>query len=147
MDIAWQRVTEVTQRGAETVARVLVKQGEVAADRAEQAVEELLGRSEGPRRALTALLRGETDRAVALLGLARQRDLDRLQARIDELEAQPPAAPPPPPGPSAAGPAAAEPPPAAQRPRTSAAAKRAAAKARGAGDAATPSTDTTGSLG
>lgn len=133
MDIAWQRWAGATQRGAESLVRVLVQQGEVAADRAEQAVEGLLDRSEGPRRVVSSLVVGEAERAVARLGLARQRDVERLQARIDELERRPaPAADVPAP----AGAAVPERPPAAKRPRTSAAAKRAAGRGPSAGDGA-----------
>lgn len=86
MDGAWQRVAQVTLGGAETVMRTLVRQGEVAADRAEQALDDLLGRSEANRQALTALVGGEIERAVGRLGLVRGEDLDGLRARIDELE-------------------------------------------------------------
>ncbi len=56
----------MTQRGAGAVVRTVVRQGEVAADRAEQVVADLLGRN----------------------GLARQSDLDELGKRVSELEEQ-----------------------------------------------------------
>jgi len=135
VDIAWQRWAGVTQRGAESLVRVLVQQGEVAAERAEQVVEQLLDRSESPRRVVSSLVTGEAERAVARLGFARQRDVERLQARIDELERRPAAAADAPP-PAGAGVAAPERPVAAKRPRTSAVAKRAAARGPSAADGA-----------
>ena len=80
-------VTSLTRRGAESIVRALVQQGEVAADRAERAVDELLVRSERNRSALAELVRRETERVVARLGLARQEDVDILAARVARLEA------------------------------------------------------------
>lgn len=80
-------VTSLTRRGAESIVRTLVQQGEVAADRAERAVDELLARSERNRSALAELVRTETERVVARLGLARQGDLDALDERVARLEA------------------------------------------------------------
>lgn len=70
MDGTWQRVAHATQRGAGSVMRTLVRQGEVAAERAEQVVEELLGRAEAERETVTRL----------------KADVDRLEARVAELE-------------------------------------------------------------
>jgi polyhydroxyalkanoate synthesis regulator phasin len=90
---SWQRYldaasgfTAMTQQRAERVVKALVKQGEVAAERAERAVDELLRRSETNRKALASLVRSETERAVGRLGLARQQDVDRLQPKIAQLE-------------------------------------------------------------
>ncbi|MFO8076475.1 MAG: phasin family protein [Actinomycetota bacterium] len=80
-------VTSLTRRGAESIVRTLVQQGEVAADRAERAVDELLARSERNRSALAELVRTETERVVARLGLARDEDLDALAERVARLEA------------------------------------------------------------
>lgn len=80
-------VTALTRRGAESIVRTLVQRGEVAADRAERAVDELLARSERNRAAVAELVRQETERVVDRLGLARQEDLDALTARIARLEA------------------------------------------------------------
>ncbi len=80
-------VTSLTRRGAESIVRTLVQQGEVAADRAERAVDELLARSERNRSALAELVRTETERAVGRLGLARQEDVDALAERVARLEA------------------------------------------------------------
>jgi polyhydroxyalkanoate synthesis regulator phasin len=92
---AWQRyldaatdVSIVTRQRAEQVVKALVKQGEVAAERAEKAVDELLKRSEQNRKVMGALVRSETEKAVGRLGLARQADIDRLERKIAQLERQ-----------------------------------------------------------
>jgi polyhydroxyalkanoate synthesis regulator phasin len=101
-DDGWQRyldaasaLGDLTLRGAESLVRTLVRRGEVAADAAEGLVEDLLARSQRNRRWIVGLVTAETERTVARLGLARQRDLDRaearvvaLTARVDRLEAQ-----------------------------------------------------------
>jgi polyhydroxyalkanoate synthesis regulator phasin len=81
-------VTEVTRRRAEQVVRSLVKQGEIAADNMERAVEELLQRSEQNRKAVSTLVKAESERAVTRFGLARKRDLERLENQVERLEAQ-----------------------------------------------------------
>jgi polyhydroxyalkanoate synthesis regulator phasin len=83
-DDGWQRAL----RGAEALARTLVRRGEVAADAAEALVEDLVARSERNRRWIIGLVTAETERTVARLGLARQRDLDRAEARIVALTAR-----------------------------------------------------------
>lgn len=95
MDKGWRRyleaaggATEIPRKRAEQLVKTLVKQGEVAADKAEKAVEDLVKRSEGNRKAIASLARTETERAVGRLGLARQKDVEKLQAKIDKLEAQ-----------------------------------------------------------
>lgn len=93
MNKAWQRyleaasgLTDTTQQGAERVVKTLVKQGEVAAERAEKAVDDLLKRSEQNRKAFSAVVRTETEKAIGRLGVVRQRDLDRLERRVAQLE-------------------------------------------------------------
>jgi polyhydroxyalkanoate synthesis regulator phasin len=90
---AWQRyleaasgLTETTQHRAEQVVKSLVRQGELAAERAEKAVDDLLKRSEQNRKAFSAIVRSETEKAVGRLGLARQADLDRLERKLDRIE-------------------------------------------------------------
>lgn len=92
---AWQRyvdaagsLTQTTRKRAESIVRNLVKQGEIASDRAEKAVEDLLNRSEENRKAVASIVRTETERAVGRLGLARQSQVDRLAERVDKLEQQ-----------------------------------------------------------
>lgn len=93
MNDTWQRyldtasgLTQVTRQRAEQIVRSLVKQGELAADTMEKNVEELVRRSEENRKAVLAIVKSETERAVGRLGLARQRDIERLQRKVDRLE-------------------------------------------------------------
>lgn len=93
METAWQRyletateLTAVTRRRAEAVVRSLVKQGEVAADRAERSVEDLLARSERNRRVVSELVTREVERTVDRLGLVHREELDRLTERVERLE-------------------------------------------------------------
>ncbi|MGH8929606.1 MAG: phasin family protein [Egibacteraceae bacterium] len=91
MDNAWQRFSEVTQgtqKRAEQVVRALVRRGEVEAARSERNVEGLLFRVEQNRKAIASIVRSEIEDAVRRLGLARQSDIDRLQAKIARLEAE-----------------------------------------------------------
>lgn len=95
MNKAWQKyldmasgLTQVTQKRAESVVRSLVKQGEIATDRAEKAVDELLSRSESNRKAVASIVKSETDKAVGRLGLARKKDIDALERKIERLERQ-----------------------------------------------------------
>jgi polyhydroxyalkanoate synthesis regulator phasin len=79
-------LTEVTQRRAEQLVKGLVKQGEVAAERAEKVVDDLLKRSQQNRKTIAGLVKTETERAVERIGLARQADVQRLERKIAELE-------------------------------------------------------------
>ena len=95
MDNAWQRylevvsgVTQLTQRRAEEVVRALVRRGEIEASKGEKTVEGLLSRVEQNRKAVASIVRSEMDDAVRRMGLARQSDIDRLQAKIARLEAE-----------------------------------------------------------
>lgn len=95
MNNTWQRymelatgLREVTRQRAEQVVKTLVKQGEVAADNMERLVEDLLQRSEKNRKTVSQLVKSETERAVGRLGLARQKDVERLQAKVTKLEKQ-----------------------------------------------------------
>jgi polyhydroxyalkanoate synthesis regulator phasin len=95
VDSPWQRYTDVvaglaqvTQRGAEQVVRVLVRRGEIEASRSERAAEGLLSRMEQNRKAVVSIVRSEIEDAVRRIGLARQSDIDRLQAKITRLEAE-----------------------------------------------------------
>lgn len=79
-------VAGLTRRGAEGLVRLLVQQGELAADRAERTVEALLARSEQNRSALGGAVRSETARLQDLFGLARRAELDELAARVEQLD-------------------------------------------------------------
>lgn len=92
VDTAWQRyleiasgLTNVTRKKAETAVKGLVKRGEIAAERTEKAVDDLLTRSEQNRKVLSDLVSQETERNVKRLGLATKKDLDRLERKVDRL--------------------------------------------------------------
>lgn len=93
MNREWQKyldmasgLRDATQKRAESVVRTLVKQGEIATDRAEKAVDELLARSEANRKAISSIVRSETEKAVERLGLVRQKDLKALERKVEKLE-------------------------------------------------------------
>lgn len=93
MDKDWQKywgmasgLVEATQKRAEPVVRAMVKQGEIAAEKAEKAIDELLKASQSNRKALSALVRAETEKAVDRLGLVHRRELRRLERKVETLE-------------------------------------------------------------
>lgn len=75
-------LTTATVQTAERVVQRLVQEGEVAADRAERAVADVLDASERNRAALLTLVRGEVERAVDRMNLATRGDLEAMEARI-----------------------------------------------------------------
>lgn len=92
VDTAWQRyleiasgLTNVTRKKAEAAVKGLVKRGEIAAERTEKAVDDLLTRSEQNRKVLSDLVSQETERNVKRLGLATKKDLERLERKVDRL--------------------------------------------------------------
>lgn len=94
VDKAWERYVDlvtgfaqVTQRRAEQVTRALVRRGEIEANKGERTVEDLLARVNQNRRAISSIVKSEMEETVRRLGLARQSDIDRLQAKITRLEA------------------------------------------------------------
>lgn len=87
----WDMATglvEATQKRAEPVVRALVKQGEIAAERGEKAVDDLLKRSQSNRKAIASIVRSETEKAVERLGLVRRQELTRLERKVEKLERQ-----------------------------------------------------------
>jgi len=79
--------TQLTRKRAEDVVRELVRAGEVQAEQAQQAVEELMERNRRNTERLVETVRGEIRSQVANLGLATRDDIARLQRRVDALEA------------------------------------------------------------
>jgi polyhydroxyalkanoate synthesis regulator phasin len=89
----WQRyldlavgVSAVTRSAAEAAVRTLVARGEVAADRAERLVDDLLASSQDNRNAIASIVRAEAERALLRFDPVHQSDLDRLKDRVDRLE-------------------------------------------------------------
>jgi len=81
--------TELTQRRAEAIVKDLVKTGEVQAEQAQQAVQDLLDRSRRSTEKFLELVRHEVRAQVASLGLASKKELARLEKRIDTLRPKP----------------------------------------------------------
>jgi DNA-binding protein HU-beta len=77
--------TELTQRRAEAIVKDLVKTGEVQAEQAQQAVQDLVDRSRRSTEKFLELVRHEVRAQVASLGLASKKELARLEKRIDSL--------------------------------------------------------------
>ncbi len=77
--------TAITQARAEALVKDLVKQGEVQADQARDAVSDLLERSRKSSEALLETVRTEVRQQITNLGLASQADLDRIEQRISSL--------------------------------------------------------------
>lgn len=75
-------LTTATVHTAERVVQRLVQEGEVAADRAERAVADVLDASQRNRAALMELVRGEVERAVDRLNLATRGDLEAMEERL-----------------------------------------------------------------
>lgn len=94
MDKDWQKkywdmasgLVEATQKRAEPVVRALVKQGEIAAERAEKAVDELLTMSQSNRKTISKMVREETKKAVDRFGLVRQKEIAHLERKVERLE-------------------------------------------------------------
>ena len=81
--------TELTQRRAEAIVKDLVKTGEVQAEQAQQAVQDLLDRSRRSTEKFLELVRHEVRAQIASLGLVSKKELARLEKRIDSLKPKP----------------------------------------------------------
>lgn len=79
------RFSQLTQSRAEEIVNRLVKAGELQADQAQSAVQELLDRSRKSTERLLAVIRKEVGAQVGSLGLATKADLARLERRVDAL--------------------------------------------------------------
>lgn len=77
--------TALNRSRAEALVKDLVKAGEVQADQARDAVNELIERSRRNSERLIDTIRTEIRQQVENLGLANQGDLDKLERRIAEL--------------------------------------------------------------
>lgn len=75
-------LTSVTVQAAERIVQRLVKEGEVAADRAERTVADLIEASQRNRETIMELVREEVDRAVDKIGPVAGIDLADLEKRL-----------------------------------------------------------------
>ena len=81
-------VAELTRNQAEQIIKDLVQAGDVRRQQASSAAKDLYERSRENRKQLTSIIRSEIQNQVQNLGLASKRDLDRLERRINRLEAE-----------------------------------------------------------
>ena len=79
-------VAELTRHRAEQLVRDMVKSGDVRRDQASSLVKTVLEVGKTNRSELGAMIRSEIRNQVASLGLATQRDVDRLERRVGRLE-------------------------------------------------------------
>lgn len=80
-------VGELTRHRAEQIAKELVKSGEVRRDQAAGWAKTLFEASRENREEITRFIRSEMQNQVQGLGLATSRDLERLERRVDRVEA------------------------------------------------------------
>jgi polyhydroxyalkanoate synthesis regulator phasin len=79
-------LTHLTTAKAEQIAKQLVKSGEAAQDQMGELVEELLERQKKNREAIAALVKSETNRAVRAMGLATNKEVERLQRQVADMK-------------------------------------------------------------
>jgi polyhydroxyalkanoate synthesis regulator phasin len=79
-------LTTLTTKRAEQIAKQVVKSGEAAQDQMGELVEELLERQKKNREAISALVKSETSRAVRAMGLATNKEVERLQRQVAEMK-------------------------------------------------------------
>ncbi len=79
------KFTQMTQARAESIVNRLVRTGELQADEAQSAVQELVDRSRKNTERLLASIRKEVAGQVHGLGLATKADISRLEKRIDAI--------------------------------------------------------------
>lgn len=80
-------VGDLTRHRAEQIAKELVKSGEVRRDQAAGWAKTLFDASAENRQEIIRFIRSEMQHQVQALGLATTKDLDRLERRLDRVEA------------------------------------------------------------
>lgn len=81
------QVTEMTRAQAQRIVKQLVREGQVAEERAKGYVDELVSRSRKRTEELTKLVRREIAEQASALGLATQEDLKRLEKKLTSSKA------------------------------------------------------------
>lgn len=76
------QVTEMTRAQAQRIVKQLVKEGQVAEERAKGFADDLVSRSRRRTEELTELVRREIAEQASALGLATQEDLKRLEKKL-----------------------------------------------------------------
>ncbi|MFA9445149.1 phasin family protein [Egicoccus sp. AB-alg6-2] len=79
-------LTQVTAKKAERIVKNLVRSGEAAGDQVGDLVDDLLERSGRNREAIVALVKAESTRAVRSMGLATNKELERVQKQVSDLK-------------------------------------------------------------
>jgi polyhydroxyalkanoate synthesis regulator phasin len=80
-------IGDLTRHRAEQIAKELVKSGEVRRDQAAGWAKTLFDASAENRQEIIRFIRSEMQHQVQALGLATTRDLDRLERRLERVEA------------------------------------------------------------
>lgn len=80
-------VGDLTRHRAEQIAKELVKSGEVRRDQAAGWAKTLFEASAENRQEITRFIRTEMQHQIQALGLATTRDLDRIERRLERVEA------------------------------------------------------------
>jgi len=86
---AGMQVGEMTRAQAQRLVRQLVKEGQVAEERARSYVDDIMARSRKRTDELTALVRREVAGQLSSLGLATKADLDALERKLTKGAKQP----------------------------------------------------------
>lgn len=79
-------VTALTRSSAERTVRLLVRQGDVAADQVGEVVQVLLQRSRRNREAIRQLVTAEVQRVVRSMGLATDDEVLSLRKQVADLK-------------------------------------------------------------
>ena len=79
-------VAELTRNRAEQIVKDMVAAGEVKRKQASKVVKDLMETSKANRQELLKIVRSEIQGQVQNLGLATQRDLERIERRVARLE-------------------------------------------------------------
>jgi len=79
-------LSEVSKKRAKSAAKKLAKSGGATAQQVQALTEDLLATGLANRESLVNLVRYEVDRALGLVGLATQEEVEQLTSRIRELE-------------------------------------------------------------
>ena len=80
---------ELTRAQAQRIVRQLVKEGQLAEERARSAVDELVARSRKRTDELRKLVRKEIQTQLSALGLATKQDIARLERKIAKASPAP----------------------------------------------------------
>jgi len=76
----------ISKEKAETIVDDLVKRGEVTSEEAKKLVNDLVKRGEEQKEELTSTIRREMERFRFDIGLATNKDIERLEEKIRHLE-------------------------------------------------------------